>query len=57
MRKTRPKKRSMPLRLPNSCVAQVGGRQERSLVALGLKRMTATAPSAVWMQAMSVSPQ
>src|SRR5438094_468225 len=38
-RKRRPKKRSMALRLPNSSAVHVGGRYERSMVRLGLKRL------------------
>jgi len=33
-----------------------GGREERSLVALGLKGMTATAPRAVWIHVIRVRP-
>ena len=54
-RKRRPKKRSMALRLPNSALLQVGGKQERSLSALGLNGMTATAPSVVWIHAITVT--
>src|SRR5579864_46057 len=56
-RKRRPKKRSMAVRLPSSAAVQVGGRQERSLRALGLKGMTATAPRAPWIQAIRALPQ
>src|SRR6266550_4376137 len=42
-RKTRPKKRSMALRLPNSSLVQVGGKQERFFCRLGFQGMIATA--------------
>src|SRR5919201_7119968 len=56
-RKSRPKKRSMAVRLPSAAAVHVGGRQERSLVALGLKGMTATAPRALWIHASKAPPQ
>jgi hypothetical protein len=46
-RKRRPKNRSMALRLPSASAVQVGARRDRFLVRLGLKGMTATAPSVV----------
>jgi hypothetical protein len=45
--KTRPKKRSMLLRLPNSSAVQVGGRHERLRCRLGFHGRTATAPKPV----------
>src|SRR5437588_2729642 len=47
-RKTRPKKRSMEVRLPNSSAVQVGGRQERFFCRLGFQGTTATAPRLAW---------
>jgi hypothetical protein len=46
--KTRPKKRSMLVRLPNSSAVQVGGSLSRCCCRLGFHGMTTTAPSAVW---------
>ena len=55
--KTRPKKRSMLVRLPNSWAVQVGGRPSRRFWRLGFQGITAAAPSVVWIQAISLSPQ
>ena len=55
--KTRPKKRSMLVRFPNSSAVQVGGRQERFFWRFGFQGTTAMAPKVVWIQAMSRSPQ
>src|SRR6266496_3059086 len=47
-RKTRPKKRSMEARFPNSCLVQVGGKQERFFCRLGFQGTTAMAPRVAW---------
>src|SRR6266516_948025 len=45
---TRPKKRSMEARFPNSCLVQVGGKQERFFCRLGFQDTTAMAPRVAW---------
>src|SRR5690348_2984574 len=47
-RNTRPKKRSIEVRLPNSSAVQVGGRQERFFWRLGFHGTTAMAPRVAW---------
>ena len=54
--KTRPKTRSMLVRLPNSSAVQVGGRQERFCCRLGFQGTIAIAPRVVWIQAMRRRP-
>jgi hypothetical protein len=55
-RKTRPKKRSMLVRVPRSSAVHVGGQQERFVCRFGFQGTTATAPKVVWIQALSRSP-
>jgi hypothetical protein len=54
-RKTRPRKRSVLVRLPNSWAVQVGGKQEPFFCLLPIPGMTATAPSTPWIHLMNRS--
>lgn len=54
---TRPKKRSMLVRLPHSSAVHVGGKPSRFLYRLRFQGTIACAPSIWWIHAMSLSPQ